>query len=126
MLRKAVIKPWARFIKDANPMQKGYSPVWWLDRQGNKTRPRTLRAIRRGAEQEWALLLQNPANPWSHLYITTWTEARDVPRGSLNLAAISQAEPGSMNFKVGEAALGSPDTGFTYLARPFEISGDGG
>ena len=114
-LRRGIIKPWARLIKESAPSQKGYSPDWWFDRHGTKKRPHTRREILCGAEQEWSSLLHNPREPWNHPFITKWTDTRGVPRGSLNLSSISLATPGSMSYRVGEAALGSPDCGFILI-----------
>ena len=63
--------------------------------------------------QEWSPLLQQPSRPWSHPFITTWTDARGTPRGSLNLSLISRTIPHTLEMRTGAAALGSSRAGFT-------------
>ena len=114
-LRKGDIKTWAKLIRGTKSSQSGYSPSWWTDRAGSRKRPFSKRSVLTGAEQEWKPLLCNPTRPWSHPFVTLWSDDRGVPRGSLDLAAISKSVPNTLDMRVGEAALGSPDTGYILI-----------
>ena len=109
----------ARLIKPTSRKSHSYSATWFKPRDGERRRPNTTKEVCISASQEFAKLMKEPTNKWSHPLVTPYTHAHGRARGSLNLHALCNATPPvSVNRKITLAYMEPTSFGFSIIYWP--------